>query len=482
MYSILLVEDEKIELDTLKNYVDWEGLGIDRIFTARGGRSALEIINSEDPDILITDIQMPGMTGIELVEILRQEGHRCKVVFLTGYDKFEYAKEAIRLQVEEFLLKPFQVEEVEEVVRKLLLKVEKEENERIINRLAMGKVLERACQGDVSEVSQMSEVYFRKPADRMRVNLIGFRGLSDELLQRAQKNPDILHSFSRERMFLVIIPGMISPELFLKKVEKSISQDPYQAVCCRESVDLLHLAEPFQEILACEEDLFFLEPCIVISCRDHVERKPYEDRLQSTSRKKVLLEMILAGSKERAEEALDQCLEKFSDLDRNGFCQNAFSLFVYLHRQLDSAGNLDGGAEVPNIMHAQRAGEVRENLLHYILQCCEAAGTKGESRWSAWVYEFVGKNYMKDCTVEEMAEGINVSPNYLRRKFKEKTGMTILEYITETRLSTAARLLEEGNRKVKDVSLEVGYSNISYFTQLFSKKYGATPNEYKKNA
>lgn len=124
MYSVLLVEDEKIVLDTLKNYIEWERLGIDKVYTARGGRSALECVASEEPDIIISDIQIPGITGIQLADIIRQEEYNCKIIFLTGYESFEYAQEAVRLGVEAFLLKPVQFQEVEEVVTRVIKKIE----------------------------------------------------------------------------------------------------------------------------------------------------------------------------------------------------------------------------------------------------------------------------------------------------------------------------------------------------------------------
>ncbi len=482
MYSILLVEDEKIELDTLKNFVDWKGLGLDTVFTARGGRSALEIINAEEPDIVITDISMPGMTGIELVDIIRQEEHPCKVIFLTGYDSFQYAKEAIRLQVEDFLLKPFQIEEVEAAVSKLLVKIKKEESEREMSRLAVGKLLERICAGEITDLDQMAEYSFHRPADQVDVNLLAFRGLSQELMQHFRNSKEILHGFQREQLFFVFLPAVISPSLFLTRSRNLLKDASYQAVCCVDKVKLTALKQAFEEILPCEQDLFYAPDQAVITTADHITRKPYEDRIHSTTRKKVLLEAILAGSEEKAKEYLLNCLSLFEDLDRDGYCQNAFSLFLYLHRELDSIGNLDGPAEVPAILRSETIGEVQNNLLRYTEQCCAACRSKkDESRWSAYVFDFVKSNYMKDCTVEEMAEGINVSPNYLRKKFKEESGMTILEYVTETRLKTAAQLLEDGSMKIKDVSLAVGYPNISYFTQVFSKRFGVTPNEYKKH-
>lgn len=126
MYSILLVEDEILELETLKNYVDWEKLGIDKVYTARSSRSALACFSEHEPDIMITDIQMPGMTGIELAKTIRGEGYPCKIIFLTGYDKFEYAKAAVQIHAEDYLLKPFQIDEVEEIISKVTEKIRKE--------------------------------------------------------------------------------------------------------------------------------------------------------------------------------------------------------------------------------------------------------------------------------------------------------------------------------------------------------------------
>ena len=90
MYRVLLVEDEEIELETLRDYIDWKKNGISRVFTARNGRRALECLEENMADIVITDIQMPGMSGIELAETSVRRGYPCKIVFLTGYDDFSY--------------------------------------------------------------------------------------------------------------------------------------------------------------------------------------------------------------------------------------------------------------------------------------------------------------------------------------------------------------------------------------------------------
>lgn len=152
MYSILLVEDEIFELETLKNYVDWDKIGIDRVYTARGSRSALACVAEHEPDILLSDIQMPGMSGIELAKLIREEGYTCKIVFLTGYDKFEYAKAAIQVHAEDYLLKPFQIEEVERLMLQIVDKIRQERQVECATEAMLGKAFEDLCLGRVEEI------------------------------------------------------------------------------------------------------------------------------------------------------------------------------------------------------------------------------------------------------------------------------------------------------------------------------------------
>ena len=127
MYRVLLVEDEEIELETLRDYIDWKKNGISRVFTARNGRRALECLEENMADIVITDIQMPGMSGIELAETIVRRGYPCKIVFLTGYDDFSYIHSAFQVNAVDYLLKPFTIEEVEACLKKVRSELEKSE-------------------------------------------------------------------------------------------------------------------------------------------------------------------------------------------------------------------------------------------------------------------------------------------------------------------------------------------------------------------
>ena len=127
--------------------------------------------------------------------------------------------------------------------------------------------------------------------------------------------------------------------------------------------------------------------------------------------------------------------------------------------------------------------QVQEALRQYVESlCCFYKRQQEDPNFyvSGWVKEYIEKNYAGACSVEEMAEGLRLSPNYLRSLFKAGTGQTILEYLTDFRLQKACELLKDKTQKVKDIGLLVGYENISYFSQVFVKHYGVTPNEYRK--
>ena len=126
MYRILLVDDEKMELEALKNYIDWKTLGIDHVDTAKNGKAAYELVLDRQPDIVITDIQMPVMDGIDLAKKIYEWNRDIKIIFLTGYDDFAYIKEAFQVNAVNYILKPFSEESIAEVIHRAIKQIEKE--------------------------------------------------------------------------------------------------------------------------------------------------------------------------------------------------------------------------------------------------------------------------------------------------------------------------------------------------------------------
>ena len=129
MYKVLIVDDEKMIRLGIKKVIRWEDLGIDRVFTAATAKEALEILKSQRPEIMITDIQMSEMTGLELIEAAREIQPKLRVLVLTGYDSFEYARQSLRLKVQDFFLKPADEADLSKAVEEQVRFLAKEEAE-----------------------------------------------------------------------------------------------------------------------------------------------------------------------------------------------------------------------------------------------------------------------------------------------------------------------------------------------------------------
>lgn len=482
MYSVLLVEDEILELETLKNYVDWKKLGIDKVYTARSSRSALACISEHEPDIMITDIQMPGMTGIELAKIIREEEYPCKIIFLTGYDKFEYAKAAVQIKAEDYLLKPFQIDEVEELVSKVTEKIRKEREAECAVEYLTGKAIEDLCMGRVSEISASLQEYLR--SNPKGIGLCAFYGLKENLRKRILDSPEVIHGFSIEDLYIIQISSQILISQFITKVLSSTKED-IRGIFVEKPVCPQELSECINNILRSREILFFGEKSKFYELQEAMRWNIPSDTVFKTSRKEIA-EAINNGDKEQAAELLRTYLREYQCAGKEGCIRGAYGLFIYLKDYMNEETSTDLTirenllkVKEPEILQCMTYADMVENFLEYVVSCAGVFQDKTYDYYISWVKQYVKQNYASDCSVEEMAEGLGISPNYLRKKFKDGTGVTILEYVTNIRMETAEKLLRHHKLKVKEVSLRVGYENVSYFTQLFAKRNGVTPNEYK---
>ena len=480
MFSVLLVEDERIELNILKNYVDWKSCGIERVYTARGARSAIECINMNEPDILFTDIQMPGMSGLELARLVRQEGHTCKIVFITSHERFDYAREAVSLHAEAFLLKPFEIEEVEELARGLVEQLDRERQESEIARMAMERVLDQACRGTLTNAETMIEKYFHMPASKLYFRLLAVKDAGEEVRTLIREMSEISYAFRMDPFLICVIPVQITIGNMVQMIRQTNPDQNFQIAYSRDKVGITDLYTKIHALFACRDDLFYSEAGCVMSDQEHTARMPYTDKIKDLSTKGQIVEMILTGNREKAANLTMSALEALKSMQQEGCCQNAFALFMYIHDAMEEKGNLDDEAVVPNILHAASFEVLKKEFTDYIFHCCSSWEQMKNQRMYSYVKKYVEGHYMETCAVEDMAEEIKLSPNYLRKKFKEESGMTILEYLTAERMRRAAEMLKSPNVKAREVAVAVGYENVSYFTQLFAKTYGATPNEYRK--
>ncbi len=521
MYSVLLVEDERLELETLRDYVNWKQAGVEQVYTARGGRSALGCIAEHEPDILITDIQMPGMSGLELAEIVRREGYSCKIVFLTGYDEFEYAKSAIRLHAEDYILKPFIAEEIEQLVRRLIAGIQKEQRTEESVRLARGKLLEQIClEEDAGVRARLAEEaglylsdlsgsfdsrdtnYAAGHRQAAGYGIFAVYGANPETVDRLRRSPELLQVFGiKNRMAIAVTDACIPVANLCAKLKGELENRDAVFVYIAHPVAPVALYDRYQELQKLSDLLFFAERGKILSfdeqdggacdgacCSTLVRR--VEQAILMPEGPQAVTAAIFQGNREEASRLIDDYSRFLRTLPAEECRKRLYELYTLINYEIKKGDALyyreleEKKATLGSwIFELAFFSEILERLKEDVDAACSHYLAKTENQdWyiTSWVKDYIKNNYAGDCSVEEMAECLGLSPNYLRSRFKTGEGKTILEYLTEYRLELSCELLKAKNRKVKEISMAVGYDNVPYFTQIFRKRYGMTPNEYKK--
>ena len=182
MYRVLLVEDEEIELETLRDYIDWKKNGISRVFTARNGRRALECLEENMADIVITDIQMPGMDGMETARILRQKNEKMVLIFVTAVE--EYVFQAFDVAAFHYLVKPFSDEKFEEVVKRAVRSIKEYSENQLDEKYMMVQSGGSHMKVFLKDIVY-AEVYNRKVIIHTRDTNIEYYGKLQELSEIA---------------------------------------------------------------------------------------------------------------------------------------------------------------------------------------------------------------------------------------------------------------------------------------------------------
>lgn len=499
MYSILLVEDEELELETLREYIDWRSLECDPVYAARSGRRALEIIWEHKPDIVITDIQMPGMTGLELAERIREMGGQQKIVFLTGYDRYDYVKKAMTVEAADYILKPFTEESIGEVISQVKEKIRKEQWMHLSVISAQKMMLERLCchQDGYMEAYTWMQRFSEEETLEKQFHVIAVYGnFTREQYQRLiRENKVILHCIVFERVTVYLLRKFVSSRDMAVRIQNYFRE--YCAVECniiylKDVVPLECLYENCQELqnlfqvmFYCDIRLWELEEARAFGDQVAREQKPHFIKGGGIAQ---IQHVLLHNSRDEVVKALDSYLDTLSyqEYDQAIFYSMELCKAVEEQYSLQKIGNLEGELkEIEcSIVRSCHFGEVRSALRRLLYPLTEQSGESRKDQTAdvmvGYARQYISENYRKPVLVEELARNAGISTNYFRTIFKERTGVTIYEYTTQIRMEKAKELLRDERQKVKEIGVLVGYESSAHFGSVFRKRFGMTPNEYRR--
>ncbi|WP_217593288.1 response regulator [Cohnella sp. GbtcB17] len=536
MVRILIVDDEREIRNGLVKQIPWSDWGVDEVLDADDGDTALELALARRPDLIVTDIRMPRMTGLKLIEALSRERYDGSTIVVSGFDDFHYAKEAFKLGVSDYLLKPLDKHDLFKAVT-VALQRQREKNESELNRRLMRQGYESAVPKIREELLRqlLGRPYREEPAVRTEHKLeqLDLAWLLDAQLGLAVIGIDSLKALTAR-------PSMTDKEALLAEVGRILSQTiaarhPGRHVLFRSEQDdwiaILEQAdadmtEPGAELLEEAREQVGQTLDIRLNLGVAIGRGGLQQlsdlyrsameslvsrRLQGSGAEEApegelgdRPEYLLASPRELVEilkygteREIRETMAGFSKLVKTwevkhpkDLQQRTFEWLLDVFRTAQkTAGWKESSWEKHPIAlweHLERFDtleSLRQQATEQLLKAAESIKAQSGSR-SQIVDEaqrIIHERYQENLTLQMVAERVHVTPVWLSKLFKKETDMNFLEYLTDVRLKNAADRLGDLRYKVYQISYMVGYQDPVHFAKLFKRAYGCTPQEYRNS-
>ena len=543
MLKTFLVEDEVVIREMIKKMIPWEQYGFELAGEAADGEMALPLILKSKPDLLITDIKMPFMDGLTLCRLVKKELPDIRIVILSGYDDFNYAKQAISIGVEDYLLKPITKNAFIERLKEIHNRYEHEKTQREYYekfRLEMQEY-EKNASRDFFETlvradSDLAELYRR--ADKLNLDIVaeayniliftpdtseGNYNSYEECSDWEAEVQDKINTYFLNHPVAILFRHQVFSYAILVKGQKDTIEKNTEE-CVKAIQDIMNQTERrtdwFIAVGKSADRLSMLGHSYRTAVRANSFRYLYDGHIldyqsleaqkenPSDSRREdsvqlrnvninalnpAILQKFLSSG--LAEEVDDFIRDYFNAIGQEPMSSLVFRNYVVLNvrfsvlsflKKLGCDDSEISGQEMENIM--DETGKTIEAAVDYcgkILKKAialrdENAGNQNRSVLKLAV-DFIDHNYMdEEISLNKAAHVANVSANHFSALFSQNMGQTFTEYLTDLRMSKAKELLRCTAMRSSEIAGEVGYKDAHYFSYLFKKTQGMTPSEYRK--
>ncbi len=523
-YTVLLVDDEEEVIQVIMRKINWGELGFSVIGFADNGVKALELVEEFQPDVVMTDIKMPYMDGMELSNRVKAQFPATKILLFTGFDEFEYAKEAIHLEVEEYILKPMNSAELTNVFAQLKVKLDQEISEKrnveilqkyYIESLPLlradfysGLVEGRVHEGEVSKYLSDCRISFTGQFFCcLVIHTSQKEGDMDPLLLSASVREQAKERFGGKWQAKSF--AYLGNTVFIAQLENENEVWELTDECdrfCRYvrhvlgAVVTIGIGQVCGNILELPQSYSTAREAVsyralygasrAINIKEIVPQKVDKSVPFSEAELSDLFRMVRVGSEEEIAQAVGRYLShiSFPDKSLQRHHMDVMELLSMLFRfsvnndiaiegDMEDMGNLYGSLldMEPDALQKWLLNvslSFREQLIHVRSRTTETLVSKA--------MEYVWNNYADaKLSLDNVCEALGVSNSYFSTVFKKEAGNSFIGYLTDYRLDRAARLLIETNEKSYMIANQVGYSDPNYFSYVFKKRFGVAPSKYR---
>lgn len=502
MIKVLFVDDEVMAMDYLQNMIFWEKEGFSVVGHARSGKKALEIYDREKPDIVISDIKMTGMDGLELTKRLKEKNPDVVVILLSAYRDFEYAQKGFEYGVSNYLLK-------HELCEEKLIEELKKAKERLKANGRKKKIYQKYFAKQlIYNMEDVTEIEEKELGNRfflilVNKNSVFHNGVFHELswsyeererIQQCSQETEAEIEYvsdvtltSGNTIILYKIGNINSRYELVNKIENtskriassfSMEENSSFNIIYSNEIKRAEISGTFQKMSRMIHYSVFWKPRCIYAL-ERLEEKGEEEKISWNEQEKELRGIIFEGKK--TDDFISYLFElvRYPRENLRGFRDLLFVLDNLAKEMEDRHG----------IIHIKKreAGYKIQDVENYYIEkmnyISETIQERTEKKYSNIVVDmmrYINKNYCREISLESLGEEFQMNGVYLGQIFKKETGTTFLKYLTALRIEEAKRLLAQGDKNVSEVSEIVGYKTSQYFSQIFIKNVGMKPQEYKK--
>ena len=531
MYNLLIVDDEHLTVEWLRQTIKWDELGICVFDCAYNGEEALEIIKDNPIDILITDIKMPLMDGISLIKHSKALKPDMMVLVLSGFDEFEYAQKALRFGVHDYCIKPIENEKIVGIIKEMVevlykrqieklerLRMDKQIKESLpllrkslLKDLLIGDYQREAMSNRMSILDMDPHAYFEVMIIRIN-NLVKVIKDHDELekakiintimsisrlsFSKLGLNEDAILTNNDEVVCVLAFSSAHRNMELSSKVASTIQQSIEERLNITTTIAISRRNKSVYEIKRgyVEAHKAYLKK--VLSKGNHIIKY---DELSSGDKdfvypmelEKELVDAVYNRNMELATTKLKDIFEVIVGQNYHAM-KNVHRMMIELVTQINRL-LYDVENEVVNVLGEGydpiqdiHSLDTIDALYEYVntiitktIVHLDSKQDRSDSNIKKAI-KYMEKHYDRDISVEDVAQYIHLSNNYFSQLFKNETGQSYIEYLTNMRMDKAKKLLKHKGLKILEVAQKVGYHDSKYFSQVFKKEVGMTPSEYRK--
>lgn len=475
-------------------------------------------------DLVFTDIRMAEVSGLELSKYIYENCPDTKVVIISGYKDFEYAKKAIEYNVKHYLLKPTRFDEINRIVSEIRESLDSESKRQQAIQEKMKKYQEMLpllqeqffvdlIAGALTDISEIERKIKLLELDLdigstvcsiIEVRLADYSSfVEDKWKYGKERLGTVIRNFIKYENDKINYYPIFSHFDHIKVLAVSSAYDDANEFAAEIEQHLFEVSSSIEKILGLHivseithsfGSIFELVNNIDNMYRD-TEKQGYDgmeagaENAANIEKCKLIISNITAGNPEEACNIAVGMINKISNLAIEKIHEQIINMFTLIYCKLS-----DAGIQVPNIKESGysyyevvKVKDVEEikkwckDLITRITQLVSRSGKSGAEIVIEKAKDYIGNNFDKDISLEDVAEHIFLSPVYFSRFFKQQTGENFTDYLIKVRMNYAIKLLTKSNLKVYEISDRVGYKNSKYFTRLFKKYTGYTPKEYQKH-